>query len=259
MGGVCPSRRNDEVSAVEQGETGASTASTASAPEPKPCPPTVEECPTAAPVEQPPPSQASTEAPRERVPVEQLSDNASQEGKGMLTSDGADGTAIAALPSPPAENVDPVIGAASTDAEAFGQSQATEALVQAVEDENWDEAEKLLSSSQGIDPNARTTDWDYAVLRAAAEGGAEETCRLLLDCKADVNGCDKNNMTAIMGCIVGGDNGHIVSLLLDRKADATMKTDDGFTALAWATRLKRDQSIQILRDAGMTGAATAFS
>merc|ERR1712118_629262 len=139
--------------------------------------------------------------PADRSPsIEDLSDNRTHEGKQMLASAGKtveDDTAPAELPSSPAPKAGLEIG----ELQMVGHAQATAALVQAVEDEDWHEAEKRLSSPQGIDPNARTTDWDYAILRAAAEGGATETCRLLLDCKADVNGCDSNCMTAIMGCV----------------------------------------------------------
>lgn len=136
----------------------------------------------------------------------------------------------------------------------------TSEMVKAVEEENWDEAEKILRENppEDCDPDARTTDWGYSVLRAAAEEAAESLCRLLVERKADVNARDQNAMTPLMGCIVGGDCGGIVSMLLEARADAEAVTDDGFTALKWATRLNREESIKILRDAGMTGDATCF-
>jgi len=136
---------------------------------------------------------------------------------------------------------------------------ATPELVQAVEDEDWDKAAKILRERpDACDPDARTTDWDYSLMRAAAEEGAIEVCRLLLERKADVNARDQNNMTPLMGCIVGGDYPDIVPLLLEARADAAAVTDDGFTALKWATRLNRDEAIRLLREAGMTGDATCF-
>ncbi|CAE8611519.1 unnamed protein product [Polarella glacialis] len=135
---------------------------------------------------------------------------------------------------------------------------ATQDLVNAVEAEDWSAAEEILRKQLDIDPNARTSDWGYSLLRAAAEEGAHDTCKLLLERKADVNGQDKNRMTPLMGCIVGGDHGEIVSMLLEAGADAAAVTDDGFSALQWATRLNREESIALLRAAGMTGAATCF-
>lgn len=137
-------------------------------------------------------------------------------------------------------------------------SAATAALVAAIESENWEEAETILREHEDVDANARTTDWSYALLRAAAEEGAVETCRLLLQRGADVNALDQNSMTAIMGCVVGGDFPDCVTLLLEAKADASLKTDDDFTALSWATRLDRVEAIRLLRAAGMTGASTCF-
>lgn len=261
--GICPSRRKDEISSVEteespKGETcgngiaDASQGASSSACGPQAtCAPEQELTLPASPCiekeEQADTSQVSTDASPSRDPLTVAQSPSIEDADGELVANAAPASA------------EPAIGVSmeSTDTGGY-DTEATAALVQAVEDEDWPAAEKLLSTSQGIDANARTTDFDYAVLRAAAEGGATATCRLLLDCKADVNGCDKNGMTAIMGCCAGGDNASIVSLLLDRKADASMKTDDGFTALAWATRLKREESIAILRAAGMTGATTAF-
>lgn len=144
--------------------------------------------------------------------------------------------------------------------EAKEDGSCTAELVRAVEVENWEEAERILRQNppDACDPDARTTDWGYSVLRAAAEEAAESLCRLLVERKADVNARDQNAMTPLMGCIVGGDCGGIVSMLLEARADAEAVTDDGFTALKWATRLNREVSIKILRDAGMTGDASCF-
>ncbi|CAL1164616.1 unnamed protein product [Cladocopium goreaui] len=135
-----------------------------------------------------------------------------------------------------------------------------QALVEAIEAEDWTAAEKLLNERpEECDVNARTSDWHYCLLRAAAEEGARETCRKLLEHKADVNARDQNNMTPLMGCIVGGDYNDIVQMLLEAGADTAASTDDGFTALKWATRLNRQESIQLLRAAGVTGASSAFT
>ena len=66
-------------------------------------------------------------------------------------------------------------------------------------------------------------------------------------------------MTPLMGCIVGGDYNDIVRMLLEARADTGATTDDGFTALKWATRLNRHECIELLRAAGVTGATSAFT
>jgi len=136
-------------------------------------------------------------------------------------------------------------------------SAATAQLVAAVESEEWDAAVQLLRAG-GCDVHARTSDWGYSLLRAAAEEGALEVCRQLLAQRADVNARDGNGMTALMGCVVGGDNGELVSLLLEARADPAVETDDSFTALRWATRLHRDQAIALLRSAGMIGETSPY-
>jgi len=155
---------------------------------------------------------------------------------------------ISARSSPSVQSVD----------ETSRHPTASALLVAAVENEDWKEAERLLQSPQPLDPNARTGDWGYALLRAAAEEGALGTCRLLLERRATVNARDQNGMTPLMGCIVGGDHRELVSLLLEAAADAAAVTDDGFSALKWATRLNRESAIILLREKGMTGSTTCF-
>jgi len=137
-------------------------------------------------------------------------------------------------------------------------SESTKQLVSFVEAEDWEEANRALREAADCDPNARTSDWGYSLLRAAAEEGATETCGLLLERKADPNAKDQNGMTPLMGSIVGGDTEKVVSMLLAARADPEAVTDDGFTALKWATRLNREAAIATLRAAGMTGEATCF-
>lgn len=135
---------------------------------------------------------------------------------------------------------------------------ATESLVAAVEAEEWEEATQLLQT-RFCDPNVRTTDWGYSLLRAAAEEGEVILCRLLLGKHADVNVKDNGGMTPLMACVNGGDVPEMVSLLLEAKADVAAKADDGFTSLYYATRLDRHKSAVILRAAGGIGISNAFS
>ncbi|CAE7400699.1 CTTNBP2 [Symbiodinium sp. CCMP2592] len=144
----------------------------------------------------------------------------------------------------PAISPEPVAGGG-------GAAASSSALVKAVEAENWAEAEQLLNERpEECDVNARTADWNYSLLRASAEEGAESVCRLLLAKQADVNARDQNNMTPLMGCVVGGDFSGIVSLLLEARADAAAVTDDGFTALKWATRPGPEEAKALLEGQG---------
>jgi len=169
-----------------------------------------------------------------------------------------------AVPSPgAAEGVSASASASSARAaEVEGDDKlipvATAALVGAIEGENWEEASRLLREGAPCDPNARTTDWGYCLLRAAAEEGARETCKQLILRGADPNTLDPNGMTPLMGCVVGGDFPEIVGLLIEAGADASVKTADGFTALAWATRLNREGAVGVLRTSGATGPETCF-
>merc|ERR1712056_24624 len=93
-----------------------------------------------------------------------------------------------------------------------------------------------------LNPNAQTPGWGYTLLRAAAEEGSLEVCRLLLELKAHVDTADSNGMTPLMSAVVGGDRVELVELLLAANADVTARTNDGFTALSWATRLRRESA-----------------
>lgn len=140
---------------------------------------------------------------------------------------------------------------------------ATALLAEAIEAEEWLNCSHLLTAESTAqrgrpDPNARTPDWGYSVLRAAAEGGAIDVCRHLLESAADVNATDQNAMTPLMGCVVGGDHGDIVALLLEARADFALRADDGFDALAWACRLGHQDCSKVLRAAGADGKASPF-
>jgi hypothetical protein len=140
----------------------------------------------------------------------------------------------------------------------LGDSDHTDLLVAAAEDEDWSAVEEILQDSTECNPNARTTDWGYSLIRAAAEEGQLEVCRLLVARRADINARDQNGMTPLMGCIVGSDAPELVALLLKAMSDVSLKTDDNFTALKWATRLNRESAITLLREAGCVGEASCF-
>lgn len=56
----------------------------------------------------------------------------------------------------------------------------TALMVAAAEAEDWSAVEGMLREPGDCDPNARTTDWGYSLIRAAAEEGEVEVCRCLL-------------------------------------------------------------------------------
>lgn len=157
-----------------------------------------------------------------------------------------------------AEEEEKRIEPVSSSVEKAAPEDQTPSLLEAVENDDWAAAENLLAGAGEFDPNARTDGWGYSVLRAAAEEGAVEVCRLLIARRADVNARDPNGMTPLMGCVTGGDVGEIVTMLLEAKADATATTDDDFTALKWATRLNHEVSISLLRAAGLQGETSCF-
>jgi len=163
----------------------------------------------------------------------------------------------------PAETVERrVEGLSSSDEELEPERRSAEdqtpLLLEAVESDDWATVKTYLEGPGEYNPDARTTDWGYSLLRAAAEEGVVDVCRLLIARRADVNARDPNGMTPLMGCITGGDVGEIVSMLLEAKADATATTDDNFTALKWATRLNHEESISLLRAAGLQGETSCF-
>lgn len=150
----------------------------------------------------------------------------------------------------------------TTDDQVQEDSEATTQLVKSVEDEDWNAAADILRSARdglsSVNLDAQTPGWGYTLMRAAAEDGATEVCRLLLALKASVNTADGNGMTPLMSAVAGGDRSELVQILLTATADVAAKTHDGFTALSWATRLRHEESVRVLRAAGAEGKDTPF-
>jgi len=126
---------------------------------------------------------------------------------------------------------------------------ATMQLVEAIENDDWDESVQLLKAGD-CDVNAKTRDFGHSLLQAAAQHGALEVCQLLLAQRSDVNAEDGSKTTPLMSCIIGGENGHLVSILLKAKANASHQAYDGSTAMSWAKRLHRKQVMHVLKKAG---------
>lgn len=83
--------------------------------------------------------------------------------------------------------------------------------------------------------NAEVNKPDWTALHYAAVGGNNDIVRLLLDKSAYIDAESPNKTTPIMMAARGG---HIltVKLLLDEGADATLKNDQGMTAIDFARK-----------------------
>jgi len=81
--------------------------------------------------------------------------------------------------------------------------------------------------------NAEVNRPGWTALHYAAAAGSDDIVRMLLDRKAALDARSPNNTTPIMMAVFGG---HImtVKLLLDAGADATLKNDQGMTAIDFA-------------------------
>mmetsp|Transcript_34124 Transcript_34124/g.77865 ORF Transcript_34124/g.77865 Transcript_34124/m.77865 type:complete len:375 (+) Transcript_34124:65-1189(+) len=151
------------------------------------------------------------------------------------------------------------IGSADMEQDKATTGPDTVRLVEAVTAQEWDQAVQILKEASVLNPNVRTTDeFGYLLLRAAAEEGQLEVCQGLIQHKADVDARDSNGMTALMGACSGGDHTALVSLLLDAKANPSLNTQDGFTALAWAKRLGHQECASLLRAVGAGGDFSVF-
>lgn len=93
------------------------------------------------------------------------------------------------------------------------------------------EIAKLLLE-QRADVNAKQSDGDTALIRAAASGNAP-LVRLLIDQGAEVNAKGSEGKTPLMWALKRGDM-ELVAILLEKGADLSPKDQDGRTALMWA-------------------------
>jgi len=107
------------------------------------------------------------------------------------------------------------------------KSKEEEKLINAVEEDNIDIVQSLLSKN--VDVNAKDED-DMTVLMHAASNGYHRIARFLIRKGADVNAKDDMGNTALMWA---ADEGHfdMVKLLLNNNADINAQDDDGTTAL----------------------------
>ena len=107
-----------------------------------------------------------------------------------------------------------------------------------------------LDEGGGVDARcAEHDDRDTTLLMAAADGGHEAIVRMLLQRGASVNlrnSVASGGGTALMYAAVNG-NTTIAQALLDAKADASLRINDGTTALMLAEHYTHAATAQLLR------------
>ncbi|XP_072301374.1 uncharacterized protein ankrd50l [Eucyclogobius newberryi] len=89
----------------------------------------------------------------------------------------------------------------------------------------------------------------WTALRSGAWGGHIEAVRLLLDARADVDGCDGEGRTALRAAAWGGHE-EIVRILLEYGADFDKADCNGRTPLIAAAYMGHQETVEILLDHG---------
>jgi hypothetical protein len=110
--------------------------------------------------------------------------------------------------------------------------------------------------AQGKDPEERFEGW--TPFMKAAEEGAVEAMRMLLDKKADIEASNRKGRTALSFAASPSNDGttrrptpvSCLRLLLERGADAKRKDERGISPKDYAMKDKRDDAIAILEEFG---------
>jgi len=97
--------------------------------------------------------------------------------------------------------------------------------------------------------NAKDTGQQTA-LHLAAFGGHSDIVQLLLKAGALVNTRDRNGETPIMPAIWNSHNSEIVSMLIKSGVDLSLETNEGSTALSFATQRGLDKIARLIVNAG---------
>jgi hypothetical protein len=95
-------------------------------------------------------------------------------------------------------------------------------------------AKDLLDKGAAVDEKG---EYDTTALREAADNGHAAVAKLLLDKGADVNAKDAWGETALLGAVVKS-HAEVVKLLLERGADVNIKNYNGWTTLAYASKVE---------------------
>jgi len=94
-------------------------------------------------------------------------------------------------------------------------------------------AKDLLDKGAAVDEQG---EYSMTALREAADNGHVAIAKLLLDKGADVNAKDAWGETALLGAVVKSHT-EVVKLLLERGADVNIKNYNGWTVLAYASKV----------------------
>lgn len=127
------------------------------------------------------------------------------------------------------------------------------ALYRFVRDGNLRMARVLLDHKANV--RAALKDTGAEPLHEAAGNRSAKMVALLLDRGADVNAQQKSDGCTPLHIAIDSDDDRysrlaVIALLLERKADCTIKNKDGLTPLALAIERERAEVIQLLRKHG---------
>ncbi|XP_062521330.1 protein phosphatase 1 regulatory subunit 16A-like [Corticium candelabrum] len=117
-------------------------------------------------------------------------------------------------------------------------------LVSAVNDNDMNEVERLLSS--GASPDAYDHDGKCPVLVTACDNGFSSIVQVLLKKGSNVNKTDDLGNTALMVAVQRGDVS-LIAMLLSAKADVNLKNTCGWTAQDLAKDSNHSTVISLLR------------
>jgi len=145
-------------------------------------------------------------------------------------------------------------GAGRRDDRRGGERKPKPELWAAVERNDEALVQQLLA--QGKDPEERFEGW--TPFMKAAEEGAVEAMRMLLDKKADIEASNRKGRTALSFAAAPSNDGttrrptpvSCLRLLLERGADAKRKDERGISPKDYAMKDKRDDAIAILEEFG---------
>lgn len=126
-------------------------------------------------------------------------------------------------------------------------SSPIDALVSAAAEGELDKVKQLLAT--GADIDKIDTETGTSALMEAVESNNQEMVQVLLSAGADVNAKNKHGRTALMS-MEEETTAEIIETLISAGADVNAKADNGYTALLFAARVENLPSLQALLNAG---------